>query len=164
MKMSEENDFQSNRSFTLFYYPSLRLPPRAMSQDKLYRFWCLLDGEGAFSAEAGLEWEVEQLAKAILQERGDLRKLDTSNIVLLKVRSSCLPALDCTHDLSSQLNEPIPVDPEETLLQRIPKLITNHSVKLRRTEQVSDAFPIRCKKHIQIIVMLRGKRLDYLFE
>jgi len=37
--MSEENDFQSNRPYTLFY----RLPPSAMSQIRLCRFWFLLD-------------------------------------------------------------------------------------------------------------------------
>ena len=89
--MNEENDFQSIRPYTLFYYPSSRLPPLTMSQDKLCKFWCLLDGEGEpFSAEAGLEWDVDQLVKAIRQEKSDLRKLDTSKIVLLKVRH--LPA------------------------------------------------------------------------
>ena len=66
--MSEENDFQSNRPYTLFYYASPRLPPRAMSQDKLCRFWCLLDRDGeAFVVEADLEWEVSnsQFAEAI---------------------------------------------------------------------------------------------------
>ena len=89
----EEDDFQSNRAYTLFYYPSSRLPPRGMSQVELCHFWCLLDGEEeAFSAEASLEWSVDQLAKAIRQEKSDLRKLDASKIVLLKVRPSYLPS------------------------------------------------------------------------
>jgi hypothetical protein len=93
MEMSEENDFQSNRPFTPFYYPPFLLPPRAMSQNKFCKFWCLLDGEGeVFSAEADLEWDVDQLVKAIRQEKNDLRRLDASKIVLLKVRLSDLPA------------------------------------------------------------------------
>ena len=92
IRMSEEDNFQSNRPYTLFYYPSSRLPPRGMSKAELCHFWCLLDGEGkAFSAEAGLEWNVDQLAKAIRQEKSYLRELDASDIVLLKVRSSYLP-------------------------------------------------------------------------
>ena len=63
-----------------------------MSQDNLCNFWCLVDGEKeAFSAEAGLEWDVDQLTKAIRHEKGDLRKVDASKIVLLKVRLSYLP-------------------------------------------------------------------------
>ena len=123
----------------------------------------MLDGEGevAFTAEASLKWEVEQLAKAILQEKKDLRKLKTSQIVLLKVRPSCLPAWRVLMSYPSQLNEPILVDPEETLLQRLPKSITDFSVKLRRTELVSNAFPNPpSMKHLQIIVMLQGKRLN----
>jgi hypothetical protein len=67
----------------------------------------------------------------------------------------------CAHHLPSQLNEPIPVDPEETLLQRLPKPITDSSINLKRTRKVSDAFPDRplSVAHLQIIVTLRGKRL-----
>jgi hypothetical protein len=92
--MSEENDFQSNRPYTFFYYPSFRLPPRAMSQVQLCRFWCLLyrDGEEAFVVEADLEWEVSQFAEAIQEKKNYLRGRDTSDIVLLKVRPSDLPA------------------------------------------------------------------------
>jgi hypothetical protein len=62
-----------------------------MSQDKLCIFWCLLDGEGkAFTAEASLEWNVDQLAAAIQQKRKSLREHDTLDIVLLKVRPSDL--------------------------------------------------------------------------
>lgn len=64
-----------------------------MSQDELCSFWCLLDGEEkAFTVEVGLKWNVEQLAKAIREEKRDLRKLDASKIGLLKVRPSYLPA------------------------------------------------------------------------
>ena len=68
-----------------------------------------------------------------------------------------LTSVNIAHQLPSQLNELIPVDPEETLLQRLPKPMPDSSVKLkRRTEQVSDAFPNRSKKYLQIIVTLRG--------
>jgi len=64
-----------------------------MSQEKLCRFWCLLDGEEkAFPANASLEWDMAQLAKAIQQERKDLRALDNSEIVLQKVSLPSLPA------------------------------------------------------------------------
>jgi len=65
-----------------------------MSHDKLCRFWCLLnrDGEEAFVVEADLEWDVNQLTKAIQQEKSALREVDASKIVLLKVRPSYLPA------------------------------------------------------------------------
>ena len=65
-----------------------------MSQNKLCTFWCLLDGEEeAFTAEAGLDWEVDELAKAIRQEKAELRAHDASKIVLHKVRlPSYLPS------------------------------------------------------------------------
>ena len=55
-----------------------------------------------------------------------------------------------------QLNNPIPVDPEETLPQRLPSSYTDCSVQLeRRTRQVSDVFPgDLAKNHIQIIVIV----------
>ena len=57
-----------------------------MSQNNYRLFWCLLDGEEeAFVAEANVEWVVEQLVKAVQQEKEELRALDTSRIVLHKV-------------------------------------------------------------------------------
>jgi hypothetical protein len=88
--MSEENDFQSNRPYTLFYYPSSRLPPRTMSEDEVCRVWCLIDDEKtAFSVNAGLDWDVEELTKTIRHERPRLKTIDIINLVLWKVRLSC---------------------------------------------------------------------------
>ena len=57
-----------------------------------------------------------------------------------------------------QLNNPIPVDPEETLPQRLPSSYTDCSVQLdRRTRQVSEVFPgDLAKNHIQIIVIVKA--------
>lgn len=68
---------------------------------------CLLDGEGeAFSAEASLEWNVDQLTKAIWLADNP----SESEAVLLTTST-------CAYPLPSQLNDPIPVEPEETLPQ-----------------------------------------------
>jgi hypothetical protein len=94
--MSEENDFQSNRPYTLFYYTSSRLPPLAMSEDELRQLWCLLDSndpkDKPFSVDAKLSWNMYQLTEAIQGKKGVLRDLDTSDIVLWKVRISYSPA------------------------------------------------------------------------
>ena len=94
--MSEENDFQSNRPYTLFYYPSSRLPPLAMSEDELRRLWCLLHSndpkETPFSVDAKLSWNMDQLKQAIQAKKVVLRDLDYSDIVLWKVRISYSPA------------------------------------------------------------------------
>jgi len=101
--MSEENDFQSNRPYTLFYYyPSSRLPPRMMSGDELCRIWCLIDDEQkAFSVHAGLEWDVEQLTMAIREARFRLQTIEIIDLVLWKVMLSYSPALKflltCAH-------------------------------------------------------------------
>ena len=87
--MSDEDDFQSNRPYTLFYYPSSRLQPRAMSEDQVCEVWCLMDREQEpFFLEASLRWNMDQLKKAIRQEKYDLRNLEISQIVLRKVRLS----------------------------------------------------------------------------
>jgi len=61
----------------------------------------------------------------------------------------------------SQLNTPIPVDPEPTLVQRlqVPKPITDFSEKLDRlTRKLSDVFPgDLVKDHLHIIVEVPGK-------
>jgi len=92
IKMSEENDFQSNRPYSLFYYPSSRLPLLAMPEDERRQFWCLLDSNDSkdkpFFVDAGLKWNMDQLTQAIQKKRRALRDLDTSDIVLWKVRVS----------------------------------------------------------------------------
>jgi hypothetical protein len=59
----------------------------------------------------------------------------------------------------SQLNTPIPVDPDPTLVQRLPKPITDFSEKLDRlTRKLSDVFPgDLAKDHLHIIVEVPGK-------
>ena len=170
--MSEEGDFQSNRPYTLFYYPSPRLPPRMMFEDEACRFWCLFDrqlpysdGEERdlpFSVNAGLKWDVDQLTNAIRQQKRVLYDFDTSDIVLLIVRQSyLLSSVDVRAQMPSQLKVPIPVDPDPTLAERLPKPITDFSVELdRRTLKVSDVFPDRPEGHLHIIVRLRGKQID----
>jgi len=84
--MSIKNDFQSNRPYTLFYYPSSRLPPLTMSKDAVRRVWCLIDGEQtAFSINASLEWDVEELKDAIQRRRTRLKTIDIIDLVLWKV-------------------------------------------------------------------------------
>jgi hypothetical protein len=100
--MSEENDFQSNRPYTLFYHPSSRLPPRTMSEDQVNEFWCLIDDEKIpFSVPASLSWTVNELTKTIRQERLRLQGIDIIDIVLWKVRLSYSLAstfvLTCAH-------------------------------------------------------------------
>jgi hypothetical protein len=100
--MSEEFDFQSNRPYTLLYYPSSRLPPRTMSENEVRRFWCLVDDEQtAFSVNAGLTWDVEELTKAIWQHRHRLQAIDIIDLVLWKVMLSYSSALTflltCAH-------------------------------------------------------------------
>jgi hypothetical protein len=97
--MSEENDFQSNRPYTLFYYPSSRLPPHTMSEDEVRRVWCLIDDEKkAFSVPAGLEWDVEDLTKAIRQERRRLKAIEIIDLVLWKVKVFYLVGINvCAH-------------------------------------------------------------------
>lgn len=91
--MNEENDFQSNRPYTLFYYPSSRLPPRTMSEDEVHEFWCLIDDEETpFSVPASLSWKVNGLTKAIRQERQRLHTIDITDLVLWKVRLFYSPA------------------------------------------------------------------------
>jgi Crinkler effector protein N-terminal domain len=58
-----------------------------MSQDELCELWCLMEGETSpFFVTAGVNWKMERLKKAIKKEKRDLRDLDTSYIVLWKVR------------------------------------------------------------------------------
>ena len=77
----------------LFYYPSSRLPPRTMSEDEVRCVWCLIDDEKtAFSVYASLKWDVEELTKAILQQRPRLQTFDIVDLVLWKVRLSYPPA------------------------------------------------------------------------
>ena len=80
--MSEENDFQSNRPYTLFYYPSSRLPPHTMSEQELCRFWCMIhDEQVPFSVLASRRWDMEELTKAIWQERHRLQTIDIIDLV-----------------------------------------------------------------------------------
>ncbi len=65
--------------------------------------------------------------------------------------------------MPSQLKIPIRLDPEETLPQRLPKPITDFSVKLNLMSKVSGAFPDRPENHLQIVVTLRGKRINRHF-
>jgi hypothetical protein len=60
-------------------------------------------------------------------------------------------------NLPSQLNTPIPIDPDSTLAKRLPKPITKLD---RRTRKVSDVLPDRPEGHLHIIVRLRGKQID----
>ena len=54
-----------------------------MSEDEVCRVWCLIDGEQtAFSVKASLRWDVEELKKAIQQERNRLKTIDIIDLVL----------------------------------------------------------------------------------
>lgn len=81
--MSERNDM---RPYTLFYYPSYRLPPHAMSQNDTCQLWCLVDGEKKpFQCPVSLNWKVDELLDAIQQRRSALRDVDIMDLVLYKV-------------------------------------------------------------------------------
>ncbi|KAK2459536.1 hypothetical protein APHAL10511_008442 [Amanita phalloides] len=115
-----------------------------MSGNRAFKFWSLINGkEIPFSAEADLEWDVDNLIKAIQQQAGVLRDCDIMDIVLWK------------------LNESIPVAHEDTLLERLPRSITDSSVKLECTQKVSDAFPGPLEGHLHIIVTLRAQLILY---
>ena len=84
---------ERREQFSIFYYPSSRLPPRTMSEDEVRRVWCLVDDEQkAFSVNANLKWDVEELTEAIRQTRPRLGKIDIVDIALWKVRQSYSPA------------------------------------------------------------------------
>jgi len=60
-----------------------------MSEDEVCRVWCLVDDEQrAFSVNASLEWDVEELTDAIQRRRTRLKALDIIDLVLWKVRLS----------------------------------------------------------------------------
>jgi hypothetical protein len=58
---------------------------------------------------------------------------------------------------SLQLNEPVPVEPAETLAKRIVDLgpdFSQFAVKLEPTDTVAEAFPEPPAKHFHVIVQL----------
>jgi hypothetical protein len=63
-----------------------------MAEDELRQFWCLLHSndpeETPFFVDARPKWNMEQLTEAIQKKRRVFRDLDTSDIVLWKVRIS----------------------------------------------------------------------------
>lgn len=172
-RISEKNYSQSNRPYTLSYYPSSRLPPRTISEDEACRFWCLFDRqepqssdgeeerELPFSVNASLKWDVDQLTEAIQQERPLFRNIGITDLVLWKVRAVSFIGMSFRANPPSQLNDPIPIDPDPTLAERLPKPVTDFSVKLdRRTRKMSDVLPDCPEGHLHIIVRLRGKQID----
>jgi len=59
-----------------------------------------------------------------------------------------------------QLKTPIPVDADEPLVKRLPSLVTNFSVELDKPLlKISEVFPDHPGDHLQIIVVLPGKRM-----
>ena len=136
-----------------------------MSEDEAYHFWCMIDDEQtAFSVNASPRWNVEELTKAIRQERPRLQTVDIVDLVLWKVRLIyILTGVNVCAHLRSQLNDPIPVDDDDdaTLPQLLSKPITDFSVKLgKRTQKLSDVFSYLPKDHLHIIVKLAGKQID----
>jgi hypothetical protein len=60
-----------------------------MSKNKYCRLWCLIDGETKpFSVLAGFNYDMDELMRAIQQEKCVLRDSDTSDLALWKVRIS----------------------------------------------------------------------------
>ncbi len=78
---------------------------------------------------------------------------------LLESEAVCLTSINGCAYLPLQLNEPIPVDPDKTLAQRIPSPFTDFSVELdRRTRKVLKVFSGGlAEDHLHIIVKLPGK-------
>jgi len=65
----------------------------------------------------------------------------------------------CAH-LCSQLNDPIPVDDDDTLPRRLSKPITDFSIELgKRTQKLSDVLPSLPEDHLHIIVKLPDKQI-----
>ncbi len=59
-----------------------------------------------------------------------------------------------------QLKTPIPVDADEPLVKRLPLPFTSFSVELDKPSlKVSEVFPDRPDDHLQIIIVLPGKRM-----
>ncbi len=64
-----------------------------MPEDELRQFWCLLDSnDPPFLVDASLKWNMDQLTQAIQKRKHALHDLDTSDIVLWKVRMSYPPS------------------------------------------------------------------------
>jgi len=65
-----------------------------MSEQDVCRFWCMIhDERRPFSVIVGRRWNVEELTKAIQQERHRLQSIDIIDLFLWKVRLFCSPAL-----------------------------------------------------------------------
>lgn len=60
-----------------------------MFEHELCRLWCLIDGETKpFSVLASPNYDMDELMTAIQKENRVLRNIDTSDLVLWKVRIS----------------------------------------------------------------------------
>ena len=78
----------------------------------------------------------------------------------LESEAVLLTGVDDFAHLRSQLNDPIPVDDDDTLPKLLSKPITDVSVKLgKRTQKVSDVFPYLPENHLHIIVEVPGKHI-----
>jgi len=133
-----------------------------MSEDEVCRVWCLIDSEQtAFSINANLGWDVEELKDAIQRRRTRLKTIDIIDLVLWKVRLS-YSGVNVVLTRTHKLNDPIPVpdDDDDTLPQLLSKPITSFSVKLNKlTQKLSDALPYLPENHLHIIVQLPGKQI-----
>ena len=55
---------------------------------------------------------------------------------------------------SLQLNKPMPIDPEDTIAERLPPLGDRYAPKLSSISKVSSLFPHPLKNHLHIVVEL----------
>ena len=55
---------------------------------------------------------------------------------------------------SLQLNKPMPIDPEDTIAERLPPLGNRYAPKLSSISKVSSLFPHPLKNHLHIVVEL----------
>src|SRR5258708_136753 len=118
-RMSEENDFQLNRPYTLFYYPSSKLRPRTMSENDVWTLWCLIDGKDRpFHLKANRNWAIAELADSVRERRSDLCA-GINDIFLWKV-SVLLVNENVPANFFSQVTKPSSVDPEEDFCDRFP--------------------------------------------
>ena len=162
LTMSKKIKFQSNQSncpFTLFYYPSARFPPHAMSEDDVCTIWCLINGENRpFYLRANRNWKLAELADSILERRKDLGA--GINDTFLWQVSVLLTSPNVPANFVSQVTKPTSIDPDNSFHDRfscpISDLLGNSIVTRlnERMRRVSDVFPVLAEGQLHIVVQV----------
>ncbi|KAF8330494.1 hypothetical protein F5887DRAFT_1000167 [Amanita rubescens] len=145
------SDFQSNRSFTpsdsLHPYRNVVLPPSLMPD--FITLWCLVGDDPPFQVSVHRDVKVDFLKKAIKAE-------------------TYLPGINASTLVLWMLNDPEPVDPEDTLMQRIRSRgdVATFAKRLPATQTMSALFPDRdpLDNHVHVLVRLPSTGPSWLVE